>query len=69
MAKAKYWVKIGDEWYPCALAKRRRGSRLHFDLYDGSGGVAMHGEWRMAGKTLGPENRPVNESNKLSDQR
>jgi hypothetical protein len=50
MAKAKYWVKIGDEWYPCALAKRKRGSRLHFDLYDGSGGVAMRGEWKVAEK-------------------
>jgi len=50
MRKTRYWVKIGENWYPCALAKRKRGSRLHFDLHDGTTGLALRGEWKLAAK-------------------
>jgi len=62
MAGTKFWVQIGGERYPCAFAKRLRGSRLHFDLYNGTTVLALHGEWKLVDKPRYLENRSVTES-------
>lgn len=45
--KTKYEVKCGGEWVTAERAKEVRQGFLHYELKDGTNGLAQPGSWRV----------------------
>lgn len=44
--KVRYEVKSGERWIRCKRASPQKANWLHFELRDGTVGLARPGNWR-----------------------
>ena len=49
MKKPKYEVREGSEWYRCKKGEPQSSGWLHFELSDGTIGLAQPKNWRVVG--------------------
>jgi hypothetical protein len=46
--KPKYEIRAGQAWIRCKKAQLQPSKWLHYELHDGTNGIAKPGSWREA---------------------